>query len=379
MKSRPPTRFHFVDVLRGWAVLVMIETHVVNALLTDALKEETPFKILTFINGLVAPSFLFCAGFAFAISISRKWQEFVELTPSLGRYVLKLLFILVIAYSLHIPRFSLREMSALTDEQLWMIFYQSDILQVISLTLLGLVTLVVVLRKQTAMMGTATTIGLLIVFFAPIIRELDYSGWPIWLRPYMTMKYASQFPLFPWSAFLIGGATVGYGFIRADERKNTERTMRWLAAGAAAAIAVSLVVELLPFTVYSNHDFWRASPEFFFVRFGIISLLLVALWWKEQYRATSSRSVLALFGKESLLVYVAHLLIVYGYTFQFSFIRLWGHSLSYMESFGLAVGLTIAMYAMAFTWHWLKRADARIAKAAEVAVLGGTVLYFIVK
>jgi len=46
----------------------MIETHVLNATLDSRLKLEIPFKILTFVNGLVAPSFLFCAGFAFAIS-----------------------------------------------------------------------------------------------------------------------------------------------------------------------------------------------------------------------------------------------------------------------------------------------------------------------
>ena len=64
----PPTRLLFIDRLRGWAVVVMIETHIVNALLRNDLRHETAFVILNFINGLVAPTFLFCAGFAFAIS-----------------------------------------------------------------------------------------------------------------------------------------------------------------------------------------------------------------------------------------------------------------------------------------------------------------------
>ncbi|HMD13095.1 MAG TPA: heparan-alpha-glucosaminide N-acetyltransferase domain-containing protein, partial [Bacteroidota bacterium] len=70
MNSLPQTssRLEFIDLLRGWAVFVMIETHVFNALLLPQLKEETFFKILTFVNGLVAPSFLFCAGLALAIT-----------------------------------------------------------------------------------------------------------------------------------------------------------------------------------------------------------------------------------------------------------------------------------------------------------------------
>jgi uncharacterized membrane protein len=90
--SEPPqrsTRFEFIDLLRGWSVFVMIETHVFNAILLPELKDQTPFKILTFINGLVAPSFLFCAGMALAVTLQRKWDVYTNLQRPLWRYLFR--------------------------------------------------------------------------------------------------------------------------------------------------------------------------------------------------------------------------------------------------------------------------------------------------
>jgi len=57
-------RIDYIDLLRGWAVIVMIETHAFNATLTPAIKSDWFFGYIAFINGLVAPSFLFASGLA---------------------------------------------------------------------------------------------------------------------------------------------------------------------------------------------------------------------------------------------------------------------------------------------------------------------------
>jgi uncharacterized membrane protein len=68
-------RYTFIDLLRGWAILIMIEVHVFNAFLLPELKQSDWFDILTFINGLVAPAFLFVSGFAFAVSSNSKLDD----------------------------------------------------------------------------------------------------------------------------------------------------------------------------------------------------------------------------------------------------------------------------------------------------------------
>jgi uncharacterized membrane protein len=357
----------------------MIETHVFNALLLPAIKEETIFKVLTFVNGLVAPSFLFCAGFAFAIAIRRKWVEYTTLQRSFWRYIIRLLFILVVGYSLHLPFFSLKKLMNLSDPSSWLPFYQVDILQTIAVTLLLLTLSAVCLRKEKIFLSVSMALTLFLVFAAPVIRELDYTNVPVWLSPYFTMQVKSQFPLFPWAAFLISGMLVGAWYIRSNVTGDGRRIMSRLAILSFCGIVVALVAEFLPFTVYPNHNFWRASPEFFIVRLGIVVLLMAGLWWREQRKEGASRSVLSLFGQESLLVYVVHLLVVYGYTYEFSFVRMYGPTLNYWQCFGLFAALTIGMYIMAYVWHWLKGWNKSVASYLQYAVIAGILVAFVVK
>ena len=357
----------------------MIETHVVNALLRQDFKDQSFFKALTFVNGLVAPSFLFCAGFALAITFQRKWIDYVALRKPLWRYIFRLTFILVVGYSLHLPFFSLTRLRSIADGHLWIPFFQVDILQTIAVTLLILVLLAIVIRRQKLFIGTASFIAIVLIFTAPVVRAMDLSELPIWFRSYLTPQFKSQFPIFPWSAFLIGGTILGYWFLLAKEIGRQKNYITNITILAISAIVLSLVAEALPITIYPNHDFWRASPEFFFVRFGLVLLIMISLWWYEQKRMVRVSSVFALFGRESLLVYVVHLLIVYGYTYEWSFVRYFGPTMNYYGCFVLFIGLSAAMYLMAIVWHWLKGWNMKVAKIVEVAVLSAIVLTFLLK
>ena len=61
MSSPPRKRIEYIDLLRGWAVIVMIQTHVFNAVLRPEITTTASFQWLKFVDGLVAPSFLFAS------------------------------------------------------------------------------------------------------------------------------------------------------------------------------------------------------------------------------------------------------------------------------------------------------------------------------
>jgi uncharacterized membrane protein len=97
-------RIEFIDLLRGWAVIVMIQTHVFNATLTPGLTETGFFQVLRFIDGLVAPSFLFASGMAYAVTTRRKINDYLSFGPPLFRQFGRLLFVMLIGYGLHLPK-----------------------------------------------------------------------------------------------------------------------------------------------------------------------------------------------------------------------------------------------------------------------------------
>ncbi len=357
----------------------MIETHVFNALLLPQLKEDAFFKVLTFVNGLVAPSFLFCAGLALAITLSRKWNDYCAFKKPLWKYFIRLLFILIVGYSLHLPFFSLSRLRSVEDMTVWRPFFQADILQTISVSLMVGTILVLILRKESIYVWVLSIISLGVIFSSPVVRQLDYSSAPAWLSPYFTMQVKSQFPLFPWAAFLLMGILVGLWFLSMKKRQKEKIFINRCMLASFLLIVVSIAAELIPFTLYPNHDFWNASPEFFFVRFGIIVLLLSVLWFYEHKKTVSPNSVFTLFGKESLLVYTVHLLIVYGYTYKWSFIRYFGPTMNYLQCFGLFVLLTAAMWMMAFAWYHTKKWNIHAAKAIQFVILAGIVLSFLLR
>ncbi len=376
---KPYRRLAYIDLLRGWAVIIMIETHVVNALLLPEYRTQTPFAILTFFNGLVAPSFLFCAGFALAITLSRKWNDYLQLKFSFWRYLIRLLFILIVGYSLHLPAFSLRKMLTVTDPHRWQLFFQSDILHVISLTLLFAVLLAVIMRSRRIYDTILAIITASVIFLAPVVRGLDYSNTPIWLRSYFSIQYSSQFPLFPWSAFLLAGLLIGNWIQQRQDLLPALSLQSRLGVASITAIVVSLIAAFAPVTFYPNYNFWNASPEFFFVRLGIVCLLLVVCWLMESRPQGILRKAVILFGTESLLVYVVHLLLIYGHTYKFSLIRLFGKTLTYTECFLLSFGLIALMYLLALVWSSVKRWNKRIANIVQYATLAGIVIRFLVE
>ena len=76
------SRLAFIDLLRGWALLVMIEVHVFNAFLLPYFQATSWFNMLNFINGLVAPSFIFISGFVFLLASQKKLESFRTFGPA---------------------------------------------------------------------------------------------------------------------------------------------------------------------------------------------------------------------------------------------------------------------------------------------------------
>jgi uncharacterized membrane protein len=85
----PSKRCDWLDLIRGWAVVVMIEVHCVNVW---ARPELIP-GWLHYLNGLVAPSFIMCAGYSLALSTFRPDGSLRPFAPTARR----LGFILVCA------------------------------------------------------------------------------------------------------------------------------------------------------------------------------------------------------------------------------------------------------------------------------------------
>ena len=126
----------------------MIEVHVFNSLIIPSMKSQQWFSILNFINGLVAPSFLFISGFAFAISANNKLDELRTFGKAFRKKTGRILMILILGYLLHFPVKSVFVEQLKWSSINWLPVFRVDILQCIAAGLFLLFAAMLIIRKD---------------------------------------------------------------------------------------------------------------------------------------------------------------------------------------------------------------------------------------
>lgn len=299
----------WVDLFRGLAVLVMIETHVVNTFLASAVRMEGWFTILNYLNGLVAPSFLFIAGFVQGMERG--------LTPdkpvNFGRRARQLLVLLLTGYALHFPWTELGQHR--WDDAL-RIGTQVDVLQCIA-TSLGLLLGVTWLAQKVGgrrgqevwWFGLTMLLGLS-VFAAPYAAECQ--GLPVPLQAWVNRSTGSWFPLFSWSGFVFFGALAGavYGLARrtAEAPDNLSGQIPLFAFNRASSVFLITPLPLAASAwLFRPASYSSVSPASFFERAAWVLILAAICEWV----VNRQRPALPLFaGKHSLALYVIHLVLI---------------------------------------------------------------------
>jgi uncharacterized membrane protein len=380
----PSKRLAFIDLLRGWAVIVMIETHVTNATIIPALRDEGLFDIVNFINGLVAPSFLFASGMAYAVTTRRKIDSYLTFGAPLFRQFGRLLFVLLIGYSLHLPRFNLYRITHEVEPREWLVFFQSDVLQCIAVSLLALQVLLLILRTERRLYRTAAGIAVAIVALTPVMRDYDFlTVLPAPIAAYLNGSHHSLFPLFPWMAFLFAGAVAGYLFAEGRSRAGENGAeayaglafKRFLLAGAVCCGVCVPLLALGPFI--SAYAYWPSSPSFVLLRIGIVLLLCGAMYWYEQKKGVSAASPVTLIGRESLLVYSVHLLLIYGKFAGFNFRNWINHTSGYGAIALWTIALILLMLVLAWVWERIKQKGEPWKRGVQLATLTAFILIFV--
>ncbi len=356
MSAPDKNRLAFIDLLRGWAIIIMIEVHVFNTFILPVLKTTSWYNVLNFINGLVAPSFTFISGFVFLIASNRKLESFRTYGPAFWKQIRRISLIWSIGYFLHLPFFSFHRMITDTTKEGWLLFYQVDILQCIAFGLLLLFISRLLIRNSQAYRIFLFIGGVFVIIATMFVCDYDFLNWiPAPIAAYINSRHYSLFPLFPWLAFILFGGYFASRYIDAREQKKEKIFISHFALIGVFILTVCIIGTGLNFCVPFGSSDIKANPIFFFERLAIVMILLAVCWFYANYRKTEKSFVLDT-GKESLMVYTAHLLVIYG--------RFWndrspdfyfGGTFNVAECAASTIALMMIMIGAAILWGWLKK------------------------
>ena len=282
-------RVGWLDLFRGTAVVAMIETHVVNTFLAPELREAAWFGWLNWFNGLIAPAFLFIAGYALGMS----WRADAARPAAFGRKAKRLLAVAALGYALHFP---FTELSQRRWPDALRTGTQVDVLQCLAAALFAVLGVQMASRVWPAKWRSAGRLAVLTGLAAGTVLLAPFSpAWeigPLPLAAFLNDHTGSLFPLFPWAAFVFSGALAG---------AFASRPPAWLLAAAGGVKACAHLA--------GDGTFSALSPAFFCERLAWVLALAAVCQWVA--RAWQPRGILFA-GRESLVMYAAHLVVIEG-------------------------------------------------------------------
>jgi len=301
----------------------MVFGHTLDLTLLDEVRDHPLVGLYWSVRGLTAPLFLVVAGWALASSLRSTRSDTV------GRRLRRAALVLALGYGLHWPGLSAAQAMA-SEGTLWPHLLAFDALPCIGWSIVAGVLILSLLPRTPGRVGALGVLALWIPFVATV-------SWPVglearWLWRGFLGHPEAHFPLVPWSAFFFLGSALALLVPRLRERRH--RAMALLLAG-------SVLLLVLEQTGLENWS--QGSPFPSFYRMGEAMLALGLLSTVPLWRVPG----LVNLGRSSLGVYVAHLVVLYGWAGDEGLVSQWARRLSMVEALGVAVVVLGAAVAMA--------------------------------
>ncbi|HTY08500.1 MAG TPA: heparan-alpha-glucosaminide N-acetyltransferase domain-containing protein, partial [Candidatus Edwardsbacteria bacterium] len=294
-----------------------------------------------------APAFMFLAGLSAALGYGRIERDPRPAPARLWLSLRRGLEILGLALL-----FRLQEFVQWTSWSCWRDFFKVDILNTIGVSLMLLGLLFWAVRRELARIVLLAALVLLTGLLTPAVWSWPFLADLPWaLRNYLTGSFTPGiFPLFPWFGFAPAGAIAGLLIVRhrADRAGMAKLSAVMIGAGAVLFLAGRWAVGHAAHP--ADWSFWHNSPEYFFIRAGILCATLGACYFLCLPFDPGRFSWMRLFGRHSLLVYWVHIDLVYG--------RLFGFLKGTMGPVPAVIGFVVLSAAMLLlAWaveHWRK-------------------------
>lgn len=346
-------RYTFIDLLRGWAIILMIEPHVFNTFLLPELKQTGWFSVVTFINGLIAPAFLFVSGFVFEISSGSKLDDMRKFKLPFWKKLWRLVSIILIGYALHLPFKSLSKIiNKSTPEQLQS-FYAVDVLQCIGVGLLVLFALRLIIKSDKVYLNSLIGLTIFVMIISPIFWKTEFTNYlhPVFAN-YFNRLNGSLFPVFPWINFILVGAIFSKYFLNAAAN---DKELKFIRATTFSGIIMLLSGHLFYSGLFPDSlTSILPNPVFFFERLGYVLFFATVCWYFANWRKTKQSFVIDA-SRESLLIYWLHLVIIYSVIWEKkNLVDIIGPTLNVWESIAATVVLMVLMVLVAKLWSWTK-------------------------
>ncbi len=322
--TKPTSRLHFLDAIRAFAIIMMLQGHFVHALLGDAYRDRSNiiYSVWEYFRGITAPTFFTITGFIFTYLLLKQSSKGLE-NPRVLKGVKRAIKIIFWGYLLRLSLY------AVFHGTLNPSFFYVDVLQCIGTSLLLLIGIYLIVYRYNFGLFQNVTLGLGVVIFLlqPVYESLILDFLPNTIANYFTNKNGSVFTLLPWFGYVCFGSFMATLFLKYGKHRlfYYYTPIVLLSIGLFLIFyssgALMVLYDVTDLAVFKS----VAYNNFLFIRLGNVFVLYAIFILAKNY---FTHPVITKIGGKTLSIYIIHFFVLYGSWLGLGLNRFFYHDLS---------------------------------------------------
>ncbi|MCF6271397.1 MAG: DUF1624 domain-containing protein [Melioribacteraceae bacterium] len=334
MNGEKKQRIILLDLLRAFAVVMMIQGHTVHSLLDSSYSNSTSliYNVWVWFRGFTAPIFIFSSGLIFTYLLLQNPLSLKD-NPRIKKGFTRGITLILIGYLLRYPTLKIFKLAESSNEQ-WLTFFSVDALQLIGVGLLLILAFVCFTKFIKINLSVLLfSLTLIVLLVSPLINSLKWESSFIPIASYFTYKFGSIFPLFPYLLYIFIGGLLGVFIVKDIALIKKYSFLLFLFGFGSAIILIALAL-----SNYYGMDLYYNSM----IKIGMVFTLFSIIGWASKNMESLPNYIQSL-ARNSLWIYIIHLIILYGSPTSIGLYQIVGKTQSAVVTIFAAVTMIILM------------------------------------
>jgi uncharacterized membrane protein len=337
-------RLASLDLARFVAMLLMVQGHTIYAMIApEQTLGSDAWGVWAWIRGFTAPMFLTVSGIV-QVFANRRSEDGKLNSNLIKRRITTALIVLIIGYLLAFPAGKIFDLPFIAGKY-WSYFFRVNILQLIGVTLLWSLFYFRITRGDKSLMILSFSTFIIITVLTPFASNISQilSLHEIF-DAYLHSGTGSLFPIIPYSAYLFFGIFLGVVVKSWEKEERENKIIKYFILGGLVLVLFSLIFS------GGNSSLWSLltgfsgdNPFIIILREGFVMMAIGGLTILHLFIKKWS-DIYSMFGRHSLVLYVLHLIIIYGGDGLFGLKQNFG-----LNTFSAGESILTAFFVLAFS------------------------------
>ena len=346
--SIPPTkRIYFLDALRAFAIVMMLQGHFVSGLLDKTTVDvNDPFyRMWLYCRGFTAPIFFTITGWVFTFLLLKAPQQGWK-NPRIKKGFRRGVELLVWGYLLRL------NLPTLFKGEINGSFIQPDVLHIIGLSLFYVLVVYLCFSWLKKGLGVLFMIlGVVVFLTQPLYSGIVFEELPKALAGYLVKGNDGVFYLFPWLGYVSIGTAIAYFLQHQYDKMNLVGILFFVLGLFLIYKSSAFFIYLdgfAPGTLLSQ----VANNNFLFIRLGDVFLLMGVFVWLQPFLKNKAWFFI---GTKTLSLYIVHYFVLYGSLTGLGLYGFFNHSWEFPQTALGAMGFIVLCIGLVVLFDFLKK------------------------